>query len=91
MKGFFRLNASLLLMSMLYNEFIEYYHRYNITFLDSNVYDKVCTELTKSRLVSGIKQASPLSQTSCLEGFHSVLNYFAPKMIGYSYRGMLIR
>jgi hypothetical protein len=47
--------------------------------------------LTKKSLMNGIKQASPIGQTSCLEGFHSVLNQFSPKMIGYSYPGMLIR
>lgn len=44
--------------------------------------------LTNERLVAGIKKASPLGQTSCLEGFHSVVNQFAPKMIGFSFAGM---
>ena len=35
--------------------------------------------------MKGIQQASPLDQTSCLEGFHSVLNHFAPKMISEKY------
>ena len=48
----------------------------------------MCSSLTDKRLVKGIKQASPMEQTSCLEGFHSVLNQFSPKMIGYSYKGM---
>ena len=55
------------------------------------VYDKLCAALTNNSLVNGIKQASPLAQTSCLEGFHSVLNHFAPKMIAYSYIGMYCR
>jgi hypothetical protein len=38
--------------------------------------------LTNKILMNGIKQASPFDQTSCLEGFHSVLNQFSPKMIG---------
>jgi solute carrier family 8 (sodium/calcium exchanger) len=42
-------------------------------------------------LVKSIKKASPLAQTSSLEGFHSVLNHFAPKMLAYSYRGMYCR
>ena len=58
---------------------------------DSPVYEKVHAALTNSRLISGIKQASPLSQTSCLEGFHSVLNHFCPKMIAYSFAGMFCR
>ena len=47
--------------------------------------------LTNVRLVAGIKQASPVAQTSCLEGFHSLLNQFCPKMIAYSYAGMFCR
>ena len=55
------------------------------------VYDKLVETLTENSLVKGIKQASPFSQTSSLEGFHSALNYFAPKMIAYSYVGMYCR
>ena len=55
------------------------------------VYDKLVETLTENALVKGIKQASPFSQTSSLEGFHSALNYFAPKMIAYSYVGMYCR
>ncbi|XP_068757455.1 uncharacterized protein [Montipora capricornis] len=51
----------------------------------SVAYEKLCAALTQNSLVRGIKQASPFAQTSCLEGFHSLLNQFAPKMIGYSY------
>jgi hypothetical protein len=60
-------------------------------FLDSIAYEKMCSSLTNKRLVKGIKQASPINQTSCLEGFHYVLNQFSPKMIGYTYRGMFCR
>ena len=60
-------------------------------FLYSVVYHKMCSALKNKRLVKRIKQASPIEQTSCLEGFHSVLNQFSPKMIGYSYRGMFCR
>ena len=52
---------------------------------------KVTAALTNTRLVKGIKKASPLDQTSCLEGFHSVLNQFAPKMIAYSFIGQYCR
>ena len=58
---------------------------------ESTVYMKVVKALTDDTLVKGIKKASPAEQTSCLEGFHSVLNQFAPKMIAYSYPGMLCR
>lgn len=47
--------------------------------------------LTAESLKKGIMQASPLAQTDCLEGFHSVLNLFAPKLIAYSYIGMYCR
>ncbi len=49
------------------------------------------TALTKPRLISGIMKASPMAQTSSLEGFHSVVNQFSPKMIGYSFPGMFCR
>jgi hypothetical protein len=57
-------------------------------FSDTAVYEKVCKVLKKTSLVKGIKKASPIAQTSCLEGFHSVLNQFATKIIAYSYQGM---
>lgn len=57
----------------------------------TQVHDRLCAELTKKALVAGIKKASPLDQTSCLEGFHSVLNHFAPKMLAYSYTGIYCR
>jgi len=59
--------------------------------LDTVVHDRLVSALTKPSLVKGIKQASPQAQTSCLEGFHSVVNQFAPKMIAYTYTGMLCR
>lgn len=59
--------------------------------LGTAVYEKLHEAVTNNALVEGMKQASPLAQTSCLEGFHSVLNHFAPKMIGYSYVGMYRR
>ena len=55
------------------------------------MYERLQSALTNVSLMKGIKQASPLAQTSCLEGFHSVLNHFAPKMIAYSYIGMYCR
>ena len=58
---------------------------------DSPEHDKVKELLTNQSLVSGIQQASPLSQTSCLEGFHSVLNHFAPKMLAFTHSGMICR
>ncbi len=54
-----------------------------IYFIDSDVYEKLRIALLNEKLKKGICQASPLSQTSCLEGFHSVLNHYSPKMIAY--------
>ena len=59
-----------------------------LSHLDTILHDRLTAELSKKALVTGIKKASPLAQTSCLEGFHSVLNHFAPKMLAYSYTGM---
>lgn len=59
--------------------------------LGSVVHERLCDVLTKKPLMKGIKKASPLAQTSYLEGFHSVLNHFAPKMLAYSYTGMYCR
>jgi len=50
-------------------------------------YEKLVEALTQNSLLKGIKQASPVAQTSCLEGYHSVVNQFAPKMLAYSYLG----
>lgn len=55
------------------------------------MYEKVKKALSSDSLRKGIQQASPSAQTDCLEGFHSVLNQFAPKIIAYSYLGMYCR
>ncbi len=55
------------------------------------MYEKLTKVLTNKRLMNGIEKASPFDQTSSLEGFHSVLNHFAPKMIAFSHTGMIIR
>jgi hypothetical protein len=38
-----------------------------------------------------IPKLSTGPQTAGLEGFHAIVNHFAPKMIGFSYHGMLSR
>ena len=44
--------------------------------IGSLAYEKLKNALTKKRLVKAIKQASSVAQTSCLEGYHSVVNDF---------------
>ena len=63
----------------------------DVLFPESTVYMKMCKALTNPNLVKWIKKVSPSDQTSSLQGFHTVLNHFAPKMIHYSYPGMLCR
>lgn len=59
----------------------------------SEVYEnlKMSSALNKTNLRKAIEKASSVEQTSCLEGYHSVVNQFAPKMLAYSYLGMLSR
>ncbi|KAK3727224.1 hypothetical protein QZH41_020361, partial [Actinostola sp. cb2023] len=57
----------------------------------SEAYCKLYDALTNKILLKAIKQASPIAQTSSLEGYHSVINQFAPKMLAFSYLGMLSR
>ena len=52
-------------------------------FTGSDEYEKLVANLSKTSLLNGIKNASPIAQTSCLEGYHSVVNHFAPKMLAY--------
>ena len=59
--------------------------------LGSEAYEKICSALNNTYLRKGTANASPIAQTSCLEGYHSVINQFAPKMLAYSYLGMLCR
>ncbi|KAK3731918.1 hypothetical protein QZH41_016960 [Actinostola sp. cb2023] len=57
----------------------------------SEAYGKLYDVLTNTILTKAIKKASSVGQTSCLESYHSVINQFAPKMLSFSYLGMLGR
>ena len=57
----------------------------------TKAYDKLHKLLTSVRLVNDIKKMSPDAQTSCLEGFHSTLNHWHPKMVCFSWLGTFCR
>lgn len=60
--------------------------------LASDAYKKLCTAREKNTsLTKAIKQAPSVEQTSALEGYHSVVNQFAPKIFAFSYLGILSR
>lgn len=52
---------------------------------------KVSDIIESTRLRNRVAKLSPLGQTPSLEGFHSVVNHFCPKMIHFSYNGIEAR
>ncbi|KAL1481106.1 hypothetical protein MTO96_050460 [Rhipicephalus appendiculatus] len=68
------------------------YHRYlheqlsHKDWLDpgSEVYKKLCGTVLNARLLKDIEQLSSDAQTSCLEGYHSLMIRFAPKSVAHS-------
>ena len=62
-----------------------------LVFKGSKPYQKLKNILTKTTLVKDVKKRSPVVQTSSLEGFHSVLNHWHPKMICFSWLGTYCR
>uniref|UniRef100_A0ABM0MDF2 Uncharacterized protein LOC102804858 n=1 Tax=Saccoglossus kowalevskii TaxID=10224 RepID=A0ABM0MDF2_SACKO len=51
--------------------------------------EKLVDIITNTHLCNDVRKLSPLYQTYSLEGFHSLVIQFAPKMLAYSYNGML--
>lgn len=49
-------------------------------FSGTKVYEKLQGILMNTQTKKNIPMLSPHQQTSSLEGFHSVINHFAPKM-----------
>lgn len=62
-----------------------------ILFLGTKVYDKIRELLMKTALLNDIKRLRPDAETSCLEGFHSTLNPWHPKMMCFSWLGTFCR
>ncbi|KAJ8250976.1 hypothetical protein GJAV_G00215770 [Gymnothorax javanicus] len=57
----------------------------------SKAYEKLSEELTKTRLLNDLKMMSAHDQTSSVEAYRSVLLYWCPKTLAYSYPGMKCR
>ena len=55
---------------------------------DTEAADKLQAIIEKKTLVKDIRKSSPLAQTSVVEGYHSLLNHFAPKMYHFHFHGM---
>ena len=60
-------------------------------FLGTVAYDKLQSILMGKSTLNDIKKLSPDAQTSSLEGFHSTLNQWHPKMICFSWLGTYCR
>ncbi|XP_065069719.1 uncharacterized protein LOC135694778 [Rhopilema esculentum] len=57
----------------------------------TTAYDKIQPILMNQSLLQDIAKLSSNAQTSCLEGYHSTLNQWHPKMTHYSWIGSLCR
>ena len=55
---------------------------------DTEAADKLQAIIEKKTLVKDIRKSSPHAQTSVVEGYHSLLNHFAPKMYHFHFHGM---
>eukprot|EP00112_Aurelia_sp_Birch-Aquarium-sp1_P006941 Seg1758.1 transcript_id=Seg1758.1/GoldUCD/mRNA.D3Y31 product="hypothetical protein" protein_id=Seg1758.1/GoldUCD/D3Y31 len=58
---------------------------------DSELADGFQKIVENNSLLKDIQNASPYGQTSGVEGYHSVVNHFAPKMFHFSFDGMTSR
>ncbi|XP_062596145.1 uncharacterized protein LOC134257557 [Saccostrea cucullata] len=57
----------------------------------SKAAEKFSDIATSKQMKKDVQKLSPGAQTASLEGYHAVVNHFAPKMIGFSYHGMKSR
>ena len=58
---------------------------------DSEVTDGLQKIVENKSLLKDIRNTSPYGQTSGVEGYHTVVNHFAPKMYHFSFKGMKSR
>ena len=54
-------------------------------------YEVMCDIMSNKQLISDIRKMSTQHQTSGLESYRSVVNYFAPKQLAFSFAGMQCR
>ena len=71
--------------------FISLVNKHMFSFSGSTVSAKVEEVLISRFMLRDVPQLSTGPQTAAIEGFHSVVNHYAPKMIGFSYGGMVYR
>lgn len=57
----------------------------------SKVAERVSEIVTSRQMKKDVPKLSPGAQTASLEGYHAIVNHFAPKMIGFFYHGILSR
>ena len=57
----------------------------------TRAYDKLEVIIMKKSILNDVKKLSPDAQTSSLEGFHSTLNQWHPKMLCFSWLGTYCR
>ncbi|XP_066270376.1 uncharacterized protein [Branchiostoma lanceolatum] len=60
-------------------------------FSGSLAHDKLCAVLLKKDRLKDVRKLPSDAQTSCLEGFHSTLNHWHPKMTHFSWLGSYCR
>ncbi|XP_060077692.1 uncharacterized protein LOC132557213 [Ylistrum balloti] len=57
----------------------------------TKVSERLDDVILSNQMKKDIPMLSTGQQTSSIEAYHSVINHFAPKMIGFSYHGMICR
>ena len=57
----------------------------------TKAYEGVYAILTAKALVADVRKLSTQHQTSSVEVYHSVVIHFAPKLLVFSYKGMVCR